>query len=140
MTLHSTAGLVFVLSAIVPPSLVAQWVEVPSDSAVHTDCSLSARPRLLRMPPVEYPVLLARYGIEGRAVVTFVVEPSGRVREASLRLSQVTNPQFEAPARTAFLNSQFAPGRIRDRAVPAEVRYLVIFARGNAVRRTRLNC
>ncbi len=139
MSARNAAGLALVLSAFAHGIGSCQQVFVV-DSGIYPDCALTTRPRLLAMPAVEYPSLLARYRIEGLAVITFIVDTSGRVEAHSLRLSQVTNPQFEVPIRDAVLRSRFAPGRSRGLAVRVVVAYRFSFVRGREVRVSRLKC
>jgi TonB family protein len=95
---------------------------------VYAEDSVTERPQLLRYPVPRYPDSLRTAGIGGRAVVEAVVDSTGHVDSASVRILSSTHPGFEAPAREAVLGTTFVPGRLHGRAVPVMVRFPIRFA------------
>ncbi|HEY2805266.1 MAG TPA: TonB family protein [Gemmatimonadales bacterium] len=74
-----------------------------------------------------YPPVLQQAGIEGRVLVEFVIDTTGRAERASLRTVSTSHPLFEAPARTAVMSCRFKPGRIQGRAVRVRVQQPINF-------------
>lgn len=73
---------------------------------VDSSCVLPALPELLREAVVE-----------GRVVVSVVVDTTGVVDSTSVRTVSSTSRLLEAPARAAALTCRFRPGRQGGRAV-----------------------
>lgn len=87
-----------------------------------------------QMPAVKYqaspvyPGSMKRSGISGEAVVDFIVDPSGNVRNAvAARSSQ---REFEEPACAAVSKWTFKPGRKGGRAVYAHMQVPIVFTLG----------
>ncbi|HEY2804232.1 MAG TPA: energy transducer TonB [Gemmatimonadales bacterium] len=76
-------------------------------------------PEVLSTPPVHYPPLLREAGIEGSVLLEFVVDTTGRVEPATIRIISSTQALFEAPAREAVTKSVYRPGRWRGEPVRA---------------------
>ncbi|MBA4071533.1 MAG: hypothetical protein C0497_06820 [Gemmatimonas sp.] len=68
-----------------------------------------------------YPPLLERRGIEGTAVVRFVVDTTGRADLATFRLIETNHPLFAAAVRDALPGMKFHPATVG----PKKVRQLV---------------
>jgi len=81
--------------------------------------NLDQRPEARFQPSPKYPLALKRAGIQGKAIVQFIVDTAGDVRDAVVIHS--THREFEAPAIEAIMKSKFRPGK-----------------KGNAVVNTRL--
>ena len=88
---------------------------------------LDEPPEVLSTPPVRYPPLLRDAGIEGSVVLEFVVDTTGRVEPATIRIISSTQALFEAPAREAVMNSLYRAGRWRGSPVRALVLERVAF-------------
>jgi TonB family protein len=95
---------------------------------VYAEDSVTERPQLLRYPPPRYPDSLRTAGIGGRVVVEAIIDSTGHVDSASVRILSSTHPGFEAPAREAVLGATYAAGRLNGRAVPVMVRFPIRFA------------
>ena len=97
----------------------------PSESlppGVYSERAVTERPQPLNRPPLTYPDSLRVAGVNfGAVVVTAIVDSTGHVDSASVRIRYSSNPGFEAPARAAVIASSYAPGRINGRAVPVMV-------------------
>ncbi len=68
-----------------------------------------------------YPRLLERQGIEGLAVVRFVVDTTGRADPATFRLIETNHPLFAAAVRDALPRMKFHPATVG----PLKVRQMV---------------
>jgi TonB family protein len=95
---------------------------------VYAEDSVTERPELLRSPAPRYPDSLRTAGIGGRVVVEAIIDSTGHVDSAAVRILSSTHPGFEAPAREAVLGATFAPGRLHGRAVPVMVRFPIRFS------------
>ena len=74
-----------------------------------------------------YPVLLKSRGIEGAAVVRFVVDTTGRADPASFQLIETNHPLFGAAVRDALPGMKFRPASIGARKVRQLVEQPFIF-------------
>ncbi len=83
--------------------------------------------RLIDQPRPIYPRLLQVAGIEGRVVVEFVVDQTGAVEAASIRVAETTNSAFERSARDAVAGARFAAARIGANPVRQLVRQGISF-------------
>ena len=97
---------------------------------VYAEDSVTERPHLLRSPVPRYPDSLRTAGITGRVVVEAIIDSTGHLDSASVRILSSTHPGFEAPAREAVLGATFAAGRLNGRVVPVMVRFPVAFTIG----------
>jgi TonB family protein len=114
-----------------PSGPVTEPTAVPSaalPAGVYAEDSVTEPPRLLRSPPLRYPDSLRTAGIGGRVLVEAIVDSTGHVDSASVRILSSAHPGFEAPTREAVVGSTFAPGRLHGRAVPVMVRFPIMFS------------
>jgi TonB family protein len=100
----------------VAPGTVVRYSPVFEASVVEE------QPALLEPPVLDYPPLLRLAGIEGRAVLEFVVDPQGRVEAGTIKLIQASHPGFATAARAAAPAMRFSPARVNGRAVRVLVR------------------
>jgi TonB family protein len=75
----------------------------------------SARP--LAESRARYPESLRQAGIEGEAILRFVVDSLGRVETPSVETVRSTGPAFAESARRALLSKRFLPAESGGRAV-----------------------
>jgi RNA polymerase sigma factor (sigma-70 family) len=87
--------------------------------------NLDARPKPATMLTPVYPHDMAAARIEGSVVVSFVVDATGKVRDAQAVKS--SRPEFEAAAVAAVENWQFDPGRKGGRQVNTRVSQKIDF-------------
>src|SRR5205085_2227846 len=98
---------------------------------VSTESMVGERPVFLSGPPVRYPPLLRQAGIEGRVLVRAIIDTTGRVEPASVKVIDSPHPGFNEAARNALLQARFRGGRFRGRAVRVLITLPVDFrARG----------
>jgi len=121
--MHIRAPLVLLL-LVAPLGLKAQQPAepVPADSAspppivLDSACLVPAHPDILRQA-----------GIEGRVLVTFVVDTTGAVDTTTVRVLSSSHRLFERPTRAAIAGCRFSPGRVAGRAVRVRMQQAVNF-------------
>jgi protein TonB len=101
----------------------------------HSDHAIGDRPFNLsdldQAPAIKYqaspvyPDSMKRPGISGEAVVDFIVDPNGNVRNAVAAHS--SQREFEEPACAAVSKWKFRPGRKGGRAVYAHMQVPIVF-------------
>ena len=74
-----------------------------------------------------YPELLRSQRIEGRVVITFVVDETGRVEPSSVRIIESAHVLFEPAVKQAVLATRFKPAQWRGRAVRQLVQQAFVF-------------
>jgi len=87
---------------------------------------LDVKPKPTAMLAPVYPADMASARIEGKVLVSFVIDASGNVQGASV--VQSTRPEFEAAAVAAVSKWQFDPGRKGDHPVNTQVNQQVVFS------------
>ncbi len=85
----------------------------------------SKRPRGIKQDPPQYPYEMSRAGLAGSVAVSFIIDKTGRVRNAYVIESN--NPWFERPALTAIEKWIFSPAEVNGRPVNTAVRQLIEF-------------
>lgn len=68
-------------------------------------------------PTPPYPEMLRAAGVEGRVVVRFVVDTTGRIEPASLEIRESTHDLFTRAVRDALPRFRFAPAEANGRRV-----------------------
>jgi len=89
--------------------------EAPARDVVYLATTEDARfkPAVLISQPVpKYPPVLQEVGLSGRVVLQFIVDTTGRVEFASIRVIESTNLGFEGPARESVAAAVFHPARL----------------------------
>jgi TonB family protein len=82
---------------------------------------------LISQPIPKYPPVLREIGLSGRVVLQFIVDTTGRVDSASIRVMESTNDGFEAPARESVAAAVFHPARLGPQPVRQRARQPVRF-------------
>lgn len=95
---------------------------------VYSEANVEVRPLLLSAPPLEYPDFLRREGIQGRVVLQAIVDTTGRVEPASIKILKSPNPGFDQPTRQWVLKALFRPARLGGEAVRVLVNLPVDYA------------
>lgn len=73
-----------------------------------------------------YPLALRLAGTEGRVVIDFFIDPTGRPRDARILTS--THPGFGQSALDSIVNSRFEPAKEKGKFVSVHVQQPVIFS------------
>ena len=88
-----------------------------SRNEVYAEGLVEERPALLSAPPPIYPALLKQAGIQGRVILPAVIDTTGRVEPASVRIMTSPHPAFDQPTRDWVLKALFRPARLHGRGV-----------------------
>jgi protein TonB len=75
-----------------------------------------------------YPDILRQAGVEGEALVSFVVDTSGRVDVATFKVVRSTHDLFAAAVRNVLPRMRFIPATVGDRKVRQLVQQPFSFA------------
>lgn len=76
---------------------------------------------------LHYPAELQRMNIEGKVVVQFVVDTTGRAEPETFRVLQSNHPQFTDAARLAALGGRYYPAEFGGRKVRQLVQLPLVF-------------
>jgi len=79
------------------------------------------------LPAPRYPKQLEVVGVEGRVDLEFVIDTTGRVAPASIRVLESSHTAFEAAAREAMTAAIFRPARLANRPVRQLTRQAIRF-------------
>lgn len=72
---------------------------------------------VIHQPSPRYPPVLQQAGVQGRVLVEFIIDTSGHIEPASLRVLESSNPGFDAAAGETVRRSVFRPARVRGNPV-----------------------
>jgi protein TonB len=100
----------------------------PPENAVYAEAVVEERPSLLAAPPPPYPDILKRAGIQGRVLLSAIVDTTGRVEPNSIQIVNSPNPGFDVPARSWVLKALFRPARLHGQAVRVHVTLPIDYA------------
>src|SRR6266487_2136702 len=89
---------------------------------VYAEAAVDEPPAIVSAPPLEYPPMLRRAGLQGRVTVQAVIDTLGRAEPASLKVIARPNTAFDQSARAYVLHAVFRPARIKGRAVRVLIR------------------
>src|SRR6266516_1452687 len=84
---------------------------------VYAEAAVDEPAEIVSAPPLEYPPMLRRAGLQGRVTVQAVIDTLGRAEPASLKVIARPNTAFDQSARAYVLHAVFRPARIKGRAV-----------------------
>lgn len=93
----------------------------PPADAVYAEAVVEERPALLSAPPPPYPDILKQAGIQGRVLLSAIVDTTGRVEPNSIQIVKSPNPGFDVPAKSWVLQALFRPARLHGQAVRVHV-------------------
>ena len=79
-------------------------------------------------PTPQYPDILRQAGVEGEALVSFVVDTSGRADVASFKVIRTTHELFATAVKNALPRMRFIPAEVGDRKVRQLVQQPFSFA------------
>jgi periplasmic protein TonB len=99
-----------------------------SGNEVYAEALVEERPALLSAPPPVYPALLKQAGIQGRVILPAVIDTTGRVEPASVRILKSPHPGFDQPTKDWVLKALFRPGRLQGRGVRVFIHLLVDYS------------
>lgn len=95
---------------------------------VFSVATVDETPVRISSPPLEYPRLMQRAGVEGMVLVQAVVDTNGRVERESIEVIRSDNAAFNGAARRLVERSVFSPGRVSGRPVRVLIQIPVQFS------------
>jgi len=95
----------------------------PKSEEIYEFFKVEIKPQVIKSVPPEYPEFAKKAGIEGRVIISAVVDEEGNVVEAQIVSS--TNSIFNEPALKAVYQYKFSPAMMKDKKV--KVRILIPF-------------
>ena len=101
---------------------------VVSGNEVYAEALVEERPALLSAPPPVYPAHLRQAGIQGRVILPAVIDTTGRVEPASVRIMKSPNPEFDQPTKDWVQQALFRPARLQGRSVRVFINLLVDYS------------
>jgi len=109
-----------------PPQVKTLDIRDAAQDAVY-DVSAVEPPVRLTSPPLRYPALLRRDGVEGTVLLDFVVHEDGHVGMNDITVVETTDARFNDAAMSVVRGTRFRPGRLDGNAVAVRVRQRVEF-------------
>jgi protein TonB len=114
-------------STFIPPQVFPGAGDRSGHSSDALDADrLDRSPRALKQPAPAYPGSARTHGMDGRVVVDFDVDRTGRV--TGVRVVSSTDPAFDEPTLRAVSRWRFEPGRFHGHIVPFRMRVPVVFS------------
>jgi len=101
---------------------------VKTGNQVYAEALVEERPALLSAPAPVYPALLRQAGIQGRVILPAVIDTTGRIEPASVRIMKSPHPAFDQPTKDWLLNALFRPARLHGRGVRVFINLLVDYS------------
>lgn len=89
----------------------------PASGAITSERSVDVPIRELESPTPRYPAALRARGVSGVVLAEFVVDSTGRVDPASVRVLDSPDPLFGEAVRASLRGARFTPGTVRGRPV-----------------------
>ncbi len=121
----AAAAALLTLSLLAPRSSEAQSVYGQNQLDVPTKvASTEMTSRLLAR---SYPPALKRAGVTGTVNLEFVVDTTGKVEAASVKVVDSTSPELAAAAKSVVPDLKFKPGRVKGQAVRSTVSLPIVY-------------
>lgn len=120
-----TPALILIAATLAPP-VAGQTPVRDSGAATLTDV-VEEQPQLLTLPRLVYPKALKRARVEGRVLVQFILDTSGRAEPPSVTVVDTPDSGFNASAEKFVLAALFRPARVHGRAVRVAMRLPIDF-------------
>lgn len=98
-----------------------------TESTVYDTSQVASGPVFRQAPVWEYPGGLKARGLEGRVVLSFVVNTDGHPDSSSIAIESATDTGFVGPARASLLGALYWPGCRDGRPVRVRVRQTYAF-------------
>jgi protein TonB len=93
--------------------------------AVVAAARLSAQPKVIDLPEIEYPADARRSGVEGQVVLVLRIDAQGAV--AGVRVVDAPTPELAEAARTGARRFRFSPALLDGEPVETEIRFTYTF-------------
>jgi len=82
---------------------------------------------VIRQPSPRYPPVLQQAGIEGKVLLEFIIDSTGKIEPASVRVVERSRPGFDTAAMETIEQSSFRPARVRGRPVRQRTLQSIVF-------------
>ncbi len=106
-----------------------RYEHTPTDfHGVFETIAVDEEPIRISSPPLEYPNMMRRAGLEGTVVIRAIVDTTGRVEPESMKVVQSDFSAFEGPALRLLRMSRFRPGRVRGTPVRVLIQIPIQFS------------
>ena len=113
-----------------PPGSASCPRASPDDPTVYDTTQVTVQPAIRTGPVLTYPSEPRARGIQGRVVISAVVNTSGYVDESSVQVVQSVDPELDAAARRYVVRAFFSPGCLDGHAVRVRVAIPIDFRLG----------
>jgi periplasmic protein TonB len=100
---------------------------IPTGNEVFMEAIVEEKPSILAAEPPIYPSLLQQAGIQGRVMVQFIIDTTGRAEPGSIKVLESPNPGFDGPSRNYILHAIWRPARVHGRPVRVLVTQPVLY-------------
>ncbi len=97
---------------------------------VFTEAELDDPVQPISQPTPRYPPVMQSAGIAGQVQLQYIVDTTGHLEPASLKVMKSTHQAFEEPSKEVIQKSVFKPARFRGRAVRQLVQQAITFKPG----------
>ncbi len=105
----------------------ASGMMLAADTAVYDTTQVTKRPVILEGPELHYPDRARQEGIQGRVVLSIVVNADGRVQAGSVRVIESVHHLLDQEAISYAHSAVFQPACLDGRAVRTRVRLPIDF-------------
>lgn len=95
------------------------------EAEVYPLAEVDSQPQATYQGPPSYPFALRKAGVQGEAVVDFIVTKTGSV--AAVRIVRASDPQFGESARACVVRWHFRPGMKDGRPVNCHMQVPIVF-------------
>jgi TonB family protein len=97
--------------------LGAGYIQRVSKNQVFLETRIDQHPEFVSSPPLLYPSAMRQAHIEGRVVIRAIIDTTGRIEPASVKIVETPNPGFDQSVRFFVLHAFYRPARVHGRAV-----------------------
>ena len=132
MTAARISGDVAIVNALEAAGAEAEAVMVADTTPVAPTevgiAEVEELPRQVSGPSLRYPEMLRQAGVEGQVVLDFVIDTTGHVEPASVRIISTAHSLFDSAARDVILGSVYTPARVQGAPVRVRVQQSLLFS------------
>lgn len=108
----------------IPTTHVSELTSVADESPVFF--AWEEPPKLIEMVKPRYPEIAREDGVEGKVVVTLIVDEKGNVLQAKVMLSEPADI-FDEAALTAVRQYKFEPAKSHGKAIKVQIGQTIVF-------------
>jgi TonB family protein len=90
--------------------------------------AVDEQPALLSNPPIRYAPEMQALRVGGTVIVEAMLDTTGRILPATVKVVQSPNPVFDAESKRVVLAALYRPARVNGRAARVTIRQPITFA------------